>query len=78
MVGDNIKLSQKWDESEVSEMLIFFIVTSLVSAYLAYKYYVASLVLSAWIVENNFTPPTKEDSQRLAKWVAQKMFEKKH
>lgn len=44
----------------------------------AFKYYVSALVLSAWITENNYTPPTEEDTQRLARWVAQKMFEKKH
>lgn len=58
-------------------MIVFLFILSAVLAYVAYKYYVSALVLSAWIAENNFTPPTEEDSQRLAKWVAQKMFEKK-
>lgn len=58
-------------------MIVFLLILSAVLAYVAYKYYVSALVLSAWIAENNFTPPTEEDSQRLAKWVAQKMFEKK-
>ena len=59
-------------------MILVLIVLSVIFAYLAYKYYVTSLVLSAWIAENDFTPPTEEDSQRLAKWVAQKMFERKN
>ncbi len=58
-------------------MIVFLLILSAVLAYVAYKYYVSALVLSAWIAENNLTPPTEEDSQRLAKWVAQKMFEKK-
>lgn len=59
-------------------MLLFWLVISAVLAFLAFRYYVTSMVLSAWIAENEFTPPTEEDSQRLAKWVAQKMFERKN
>lgn len=42
----------------------------------AIKYYISSLILSAWIAEKNYAPPEKEDMDRLAKWVVQKLFGK--
>lgn len=59
-------------------MVVVLIVLLVILAFLTYRYYITSLILSAWIAENDFTPPTDEDVKRLAKWVAQKMFEKKH
>ncbi len=39
-----------------------------------FKWWIASAILSAWIAEKKYAPPEKQDSERLAKWVVQKMF----
>lgn len=50
---------------------------TIVLLYQAYKYYVATTVLTAYMVENNYTPPGNADIERITKWVMQKMFEKR-
>ena len=42
-----------------------------------FTWWLASAVLSAWIVENDYALPQKADRDRLAKWAVQKAFKLK-
>lgn len=60
-------------------MKVSVIILALVTAFAihkAYKYYIISLVLAAWMAENEYAPPEKEDVKRLAAWAVQKLFKK--
>ena len=52
------------------------LIISVIAVKKALKYYISSLVFSAWIVENKYAPPEEEDIRRLSAWVVQKMFKK--
>lgn len=56
--------------------ILILLVISVIAVKKAFKYYISSLVLSAWIAENEYAPPEDEDIQRLSSWVVQKMFKK--
>ncbi len=58
-------------------MKVFLIIVIIVLACIAFKYYFTSVIFSVWMVEKGYEPPTDEDIKRLAKWVAQKISNKK-
>ena len=59
-------------------LYVIMLIVLMLFAYLAFKYYISSLILSAWIIEKEYAPPTQEDTKRLAKWVVQKILNKKN
>ena len=60
-------------------MKVSVIILALVTVFAihkACKYYINSLILAAWMAENEYAPPKNEDVKRLAAWVVQKLFKK--
>lgn len=55
-------------------MNIILIVLVIILGITAWKYYVAGLILSGWIVEQKCKLPTDEDIKRLRKWAVKKIL----
>lgn len=57
--------------------LIISIVMIAILAYQAFKYKLTATILSAWIVENGYAPPTDEEVRSLTKGAMHHMFKPK-
>lgn len=58
-------------------MRLILMILFLFIIYKWFTWWLASAVLSAWIVENDYALPQKADRDRLAKWAVQKAFKLK-
>lgn len=56
--------------------IIILLIIAGVAIRKACKYYINSLILAAWMAENEFAPPEDEDVKRLSAWVVQRLFKK--
>lgn len=56
--------------------IVILMIIAVVAICKACKYYINSLILAAWMAENEYAPPEDEDVKRLSSWVAQRLFKK--
>lgn len=57
--------------------LIISIVTIAMLAYQVFKYKLTANILSAWIVQKGYAPPTDAEVKSLTKWAMQHLFKTK-
>lgn len=57
------------------KIILIFIFIILLTLYIKWK--LTATILSTWLAENRFKEPSKEDFERITKWIVQKNFQSK-